>query len=146
MFVCGCVICWIFDVFRAARKAAPASGLLLAIQDASCCMIGFFVFGKSVEVLNSGELRWYVFAGCILGALVYFLYVSEWLLRCMTFIFKKIISLFAAALAGIKKLCIFVISPIAKPVKWLSARFSAKKQLFRQFCLKNLSKKRENHE
>lgn len=122
-FACGQLTGFVFDIFRAMRKAFVPGKKVLALQDALFCAAAFYMFSQTVNVTNNGDLRWYIFAALILGIVLYFSLESPALLPLMAKIcvfFKKILSKLASVF---QKLGAVLIKPFAKVKKWfLSAK------------------------
>lgn len=111
VFVCGVCVGVVFDIFRAHRKVYPPSSAMLAFQDAFLCAIAFFLFSHTVSVYADGDLRWYVFAGFVLGLVLYFLTIS----RFMFFALEKVFSLLKRVLLAISKIFKKFFRFISKP-------------------------------
>ena len=92
-FLCGQIIPFLFDFFRAMRKSFLCTGKQVAIQDTIFCFLAFKIFFDICNLTNNGHLRWYIFISFILSAIIYFLSLSEYAIRFWFFIFKTISAL-----------------------------------------------------
>ena len=110
----------VFDIFRAHRKVYPPSSGVLAFQDALLCAIAFFLFSHTVSTYADGDLRWYVFAGFILGLVLYFLTIS----RFVFFSLEKAFSLLKRVLLAISKIFKKFFRFISKPFIKLCSVFT----------------------
>ena len=79
-----------FDFFRVLRKIFKTSNFFTYIQD-----IIFWVF-TGVSILysmykfNSGEIRLYVFVGLLIGAIIYFITISKYIININVIILKAV--------------------------------------------------------
>ena len=76
-FVIGIIIGLIFDFFRVIRKTFKVPDYITFIQD-----ILFFILSGSIIIygiimLNSGEIRLFLFIAIFFGMLIYFLTISN---------------------------------------------------------------------
>lgn len=141
VFVCGQCIGLVFDVFRAIRKAFVPGRRMLAVQDTAFCAVVFFMFSLTVNRVNSGDLRWFVFAGVILGVVLYFLTESRFVLKVLTAVTlfsAKIISKLSAAGKAFGTL---VLKPFLKLKKVFERLFGRILPFFRQIFQKTTGKK-----
>lgn len=102
VFVCGQCTGLVFDIFRAFRCAHTPGRRMLALQDTLLCAIGFYMFSYTADTFACGELRWYVFAGYILGAVLYFLCESRFAMFFFSKLFIFIFRVFSKASALLK--------------------------------------------
>ena len=100
-FIIGLFIGFIFDLFRGFRKNFKMSDIFVDIQDMLFLVISGFLFFRSIIIFNSGNIRFYIFIGTILGIVIYSLTLSEScviivniILRLIKSIFKFILRLF----------------------------------------------------
>ncbi|MBO4897276.1 MAG: spore cortex biosynthesis protein YabQ [Clostridia bacterium] len=90
--LCGLV----FDVFRALRLRIKTGLKTVAFQDILFWIILSALFFGAVYKYNSGQLRFYIFLGALLGLLLYLMTVSR---LCILFI-----SLIITGIASVVKL------------------------------------------
>lgn len=110
-FLCGCVTGFIFDFFRSLRKSVNTGKNMTAFQDALFCAIAFFLFTKTVDLTNDGDLRWYEFAGMFFGLVMYFLWISKFMLLIMTKICRLVVKILAWIKFAVIKIIYFIIFP-----------------------------------
>ena len=133
VFVCGQCVGLVFDIFRALRCARTPGRHTLALQDTLLCAIGFYMFSRTTDTFAYGELRWYLFAGFVLGAVLYFLCESRFVLLVFSKLFIFIFRLFSKACSLLKsgaRLC-------TKPF----GAFFVKLRCFFEKMLKKINKK-----
>lgn len=123
-FFCGVVAGVLFDVFRALRKNIKFGTGAIAFQDALYCAMSFYIFTKTVDITNNGELRWYEFAGLFFGTVIYFLHISRFALLLFTKICAGINRVFLIMFRIVKRIMKFVITP-----------FFAFAKLFKKFSI-----------
>ncbi len=112
-FFCGQIIPFLFDFFRAMRKSYSCTKGQVAIQDIVFCFISFKIFFDICYLTNNGHLRWYIFISFILSAVIYFLSISDYIIKFWCFIFKILSALFSP----VKKFLSFIL----KKLKQLAA-------------------------
>ncbi len=87
-FVCGQIICIIFDVFRAVRKNISPSVHTVNIQDIFLGIIILFIVYRTLSYINDAIVRWYEIASLLIACSVYFLFESRWVLKIFTVFFS----------------------------------------------------------
>ena len=133
VFVCGQCVGLVFDIFRALRCAHTPGRRTLALQDTLLCAIGFYMFSCTTDAFSCGELRWYVFAGFILGATLYFLCESRFVLFAFSKLFIFIFRVFSKAFDLLKSGAMLCAKPlgafyekILKKIAFLRKKFNKK--------------------
>ena len=111
LFVCGQCTGVVFDIFRAMRCAKAPGRRTLALQDTLLCAIGFYIFSLAADTFSGGELRWYVFAGFIPGAVLYFLCESRLVLGFFSKLFIFVFRIFSKVFGLLKTSAIFCTKP-----------------------------------
>lgn len=91
--IVGILLGFIFDIFRALRKSIKNSTVATNIEDILFVIISFIIIAMVVQIVNKGELRFYILLGIILGILIYFLSVSKYIITGETWILKSIIKI-----------------------------------------------------
>ena len=75
--LCGAAVAVVFDLFRISRRLVRTSVWLTALEDVFfCILMAAMVFFVGL-MCNDGEFRWYMLAGTLLGALMYFKTLSR---------------------------------------------------------------------
>lgn len=98
----GIVIGLLFDFFRISRKVFNTNDAVTYIEDVLFWILAGAIVLYSIFVFNNGELRLYMFLGIILGAFIYLLFISSYIIK----INVKIINI-------LKKILGFVIIPFS---------------------------------
>ena len=80
LFVGG-ILAVIFDFFRILRRKGNTKNYIVYIQDVIYWIIVTFIIIMSAFITNDGELRGYMFIGYILGAIVYIVTISQFILK-----------------------------------------------------------------
>lgn len=83
----GILICLLFDIFRALRKAIKTSDLVTYIEDTifwilASCFLLYLTF-----ILNSGKIRLFIFIGLALGCALYYFTISKYFMKITVKIF-----------------------------------------------------------
>lgn len=99
-FLAGLAICLLYDMFRAVRKTIKTSDFMTYIEDIIfwICVAIFLIY--LIFILNSGELRFFMFIAICIGGIVYYFALSKYimnisvhLLGFLKAILKKIINI-----------------------------------------------------
>ena len=78
----GAFLLLVYDLFRILRRAVPHGRALAALEDISYWIFcAFYLLGYFYRE-NSGELRGYLFAGILLGALACYFSLSRIVVAC----------------------------------------------------------------
>lgn len=112
LMLLGAVSGLIRDIVKVKRRFVRTGKILEFLEDFICCVILTFVYHITVFVTNYGYVRWYEFAGLILGFALYRMTISNLAVR--------VISTVAGLL---QKLLRLLISPIVSAFKVAAAAF-----------------------
>lgn len=77
----GILIGLLFDFFRIARKVFRTSDFVTYIEDILFWILAGILVLYSIFVFNNGELRFFMFIGILLGAIVYMLLLSSHIIK-----------------------------------------------------------------
>ena len=96
-FLTGVKAGFIFDIFRSQRRAIKTSDIVTAIQDFLYWLIVGVIIVYTINICTNGEVRGYMLIGTVLGALLYFRFISKVVINVLCkilsfvlFPFKKI--------------------------------------------------------
>ena len=103
----GSILASIFDFFRILRRKGNTKNYIVYIQDIIYWLIVTFIIIMSAFMINSGELRGYMFIGYILGAIIYIVTLSPYILKFI----NKLLDTFEIFFSKIKR---FIAKPIEK--------------------------------
>lgn len=98
----GILIGLLFDFFRISRKVFHTNDVATYIEDILFWILAGTIVLYSIFVFNNGELRFYMFLGILLGAFIYLLFISSYIIKVNI----KIINI-------LKKIFGFVIIPFS---------------------------------
>lgn len=76
-FIIGTIIGIIFDFFRVIRKAFKGPDYITFIQDILFFILAGIIIISGIIILNSGEIRLFLFIAIFFGMLIYFLTISN---------------------------------------------------------------------
>lgn len=125
----GAIIGLVFDIFRILRKSFKTSDVITIIEDILFWIITGIIILYSIFVFNNGEIRFFMFIGIFLGAMIYMLLISRYVIKVSV----GIISVIKKIVSFIFKILIFPIKAIYKIIKNI-----LKKPIL--FCFINLKK------
>ncbi len=77
-----------FDFFRALRRVASHSGIIIFVEDLFSFIIFTFVTFMLLMARCNGEVRGYMIAGEAFGFLIYRLVLSRYIMSVLTFFFS----------------------------------------------------------
>lgn len=86
----GCGIGIIFDIFRILRKAFKTSDLITYIEDILFWILSGILTLYTITMFNDGEIRLYIFVAIIIGAFLYILTISKFIIKASVFIINFI--------------------------------------------------------
>ena len=86
----GLIFGVLFDIFRIVRRSFDEKGRMINFFDGLFWMVYTVLFIRRLFIINGGDLRWFVFAGVILGVLLYFSLLSRIFMPIGTFLMKLI--------------------------------------------------------
>lgn len=130
MCVVGLLIGVLYDAFRVLRKHIKPGYNITGVTDmVFWVLVSIGVFG-AIFYLNSGQIRWFEFAGVIIGSVIYFLSISLYIRIILEYTAKTIYKIFAILLKIILtpivflyKMLLMICSPIFKVLWALGHRF-----------------------
>ena len=91
--IAGVLICLLYDIFRAVRKTVKTPDLVTYIEDTIFWILVAIFLIYLIFVLNSGEIRFFMFIAICLGGIVYYFTLSKYFMNISVHIltFVKII-------------------------------------------------------
>ena len=91
--IAGVLICLLYDIFRALRKTVKTPDLVTYIEDTIFWILVAIFLIYLIFVLNSGEIRFFMFIAICLGGIVYYFTLSKYFVNISVHIltFVKII-------------------------------------------------------
>lgn len=90
----GIIIGFLFDIFRILRKSFKTNDIITYIEDIIFWIISGIILIYAMCKFTDGELRFYTIIGLSLGAIIYLLTVSKYVIKISVFvinILKKIL-------------------------------------------------------
>jgi len=109
----GIIIGLVFDAFRILRKSFKTSDLITVIQDILFWIITGTIILYSIFIFNDGEIRFFMFVAIFLGAALYMLLLSQYIIK----ISVGVIDIFKKVIKFILKILAFPIKIISKTIK-----------------------------
>ena len=98
--ISGVLICLLYDIFRAIRKTVKTPDIVTYMEDAVFWIIVAVFLIYLIFILNSGEIRFFMFLAICLGGIAYYFTLSKYFMKfsvhILTFIkviIKKIITI-----------------------------------------------------
>lgn len=89
----GIIIGFLFDIFRILRKSFKTNDIITYIEDIIFWIISGIILIYAMCKFTDGELRFYTIIGLSLGAIIYLLTISKYIIKISVFvidILKKI--------------------------------------------------------
>ncbi len=110
----GALMAFIFDIFRILRRVFKHPNFLTYIEDALFWLVVSFLMFYHLLVKSYGEIRFFSILGSFLGALIYFLAVSNFVLTFSV----TVINFFKKVLAIAIKIILFPIKIVLKALSY----------------------------
>lgn len=89
----GILLSVFFDLLRAFRKSKIHAEWAVALEDFFFWLISAGTLFWLVESFNKGVLRFYIFLGCAIGGILYFLTITKLVFPLFLIVFKGIKSI-----------------------------------------------------
>lgn len=115
----GILIGLLFDFFRIARKVIHTSDIVTYIEDILFWILAGIIVLYSIFVFNNGELRLFMFLGIMLGALVYMLFVSSYVIKINVKIINMIKKIIGVIMLPFKFIYKILHKILLKPITFL---------------------------
>ena len=77
----GILISFIFDIFRILRKSFKTPDFITYIEDILYWIITCIILAYSIYKFNNGQIRLYMFIGVFIGAILYILTISKYIVK-----------------------------------------------------------------
>ena len=123
----GVIIGLVFDVFRILRKSFKTNDIITYIEDVLFWIITGILILYSIFIFNYGEIRFFMFIGIFLGAMLYMLLIS-----------KHVIKVSVSVIKFFKKIIIFIFRIVKFPFEFI---YKILKKIFKNpilFCIINI--------
>ncbi len=115
----GILIGLLFDFFRIARKVFHTSDIITYIEDVLFWILAGSIVLYSIFIFNNGQLRLFMFLGILLGAIIYMLFVSSYVIKINVTIIKFIKKVLGILLTPFQLVYQFFKKTLIKPVHFL---------------------------
>lgn len=125
----GIIIGLIFDIFRILRRSFKTADIVTYIEDILFWLITGILILYTIFVFNYGEIRFFMFVGIFLGAMLYMLLISRY-----------IIKISVTAIEFIKKTILFFLKIVIFPFQFI---YKILKKIFSKpvwICIINIKK------
>ncbi len=90
----GVILAIIFDFFRILRRKGKTKNYIVYIQDIIYWILVTIIIVASAFITNDGELRGYMFIGYLLGAVIYIVTLSRYVLKYVKMLLDNIEKIF----------------------------------------------------
>lgn len=142
----GILIGLLFDFFRISRKVFNTNDMVTYVEDILFWVLAGAIMLYSIFVFNNGELRLYMFLAIILGAFVYLLFISSYIIKINVKIINTLKKFFGIILTPFKFIYHFLQKIVLKPFTFLFINIRKSSTNFGTKICKNLkmSKKQKN--
>ena len=142
----GILIGLLFDFFRIARKVFHTNDMVTYLEDILFWILAGFIMLYSIFVFNNGELRLFMFLGILLGAFIYMLFVSSYIIKINIKIITVLKKLFGFLLLPLKAIYKIFHKLFFKPFTFLCINIRKNLSNFATKMYKNLkiTKKEKN--
>lgn len=145
----GMLLGFIWDIYRLVRRYIKMGAVGTALGDLIYWIVSIYISVQLIFYVSYGNVRMFILLGFVLGALLYFYGISNYILKALIFVVDLFIKI-------IRKVSLFIIKPIRilgrkiavlfvpVRVKLQKTRNNAKKRYkFYKFKAKKISKNRK---
>ena len=108
MVLCGAATGVVFDLFRALRRCIKAGSGVIAAQDLMLWLAELMIVYYTSFKVNNAHIRGYEIIALIIGAVLYFVTVSDWLMKVMCRVIMLLIRAFTMAVGPFKRLSVCI--------------------------------------
>lgn len=115
----GILIGLLFDFFRIARKVFHTNDIVTYIEDILFWILAGAIMLYSIFVFNNGELRLFMFLGIVLGAFIYMLFVSSYVIKINVKIINTLKKILEILFTPFKIICQMLHKIFLKPINFL---------------------------
>lgn len=119
----GIIIGLVFDFFRISRKVFQTNDIVTYIEDILFWILAGAIVLYSIFVFNNGELRLYMFLGILLGAFIYLLFISSYIIKVNVKIINILKNIFGFILIPFSFIYKIVHKIFLKPFTFLFINF-----------------------
>lgn len=144
----GTIIGILFDIFRILRKSFQTADIVTYIEDFLFWILSGIITLFMIFKFNSGELRFYIFIGIILGVGLYLLTLSKYfikinvlLISIIKLITEKILS---TVFYPIKILLKLLRKIFLRPISFIIINFKKINNKLRNYCKKTITNIKKN--
>ena len=113
----GVAMIFAYDLLRIFRRGVPHGTVWIAVEDMFFWLISAFVLFQLMYEEIDGRIRWFVIMGAFLGMVLYSISFSKLVVRCGTFLLRKILHAVGFFFRGIGRLLQFVCKPFGRYVQ-----------------------------
>lgn len=112
--IVGMIIGVLFDTFRILRKTIKTKDFVTYIEDIVFWILTGIIIIYSMYLFCDGELRFFMVAGIIIGAIIYLLTISEYIIKMAMFIIDFVKKIILIPIKFIRKLINYFSNSIKK--------------------------------
>jgi spore cortex biosynthesis protein YabQ len=77
----GAILCAVYDIFRILRVVFPPNMFVALFQDVVYFIISAVICYAYILICNSGEIRWFILFGALIGWIIYYCTIGELVIR-----------------------------------------------------------------
>lgn len=120
MVCCGAAAAVFFDFLRAVRIFFKPNGIVVGITDTVFWTLSAFAATACVWNFYDGKLRFFEPVGLGLGAVLYFLLLSKWILRFFLFLIENIFKIVRVIFKILLTPALFLYKILVVPIKGIT--------------------------
>jgi spore cortex biosynthesis protein YabQ len=121
----GMAIGFLYDIFRITRRTVKTGKTLIYIEDLLFWVFSAVLMSVIIYYCNSGELRFYMFLGALLGAVLYELLFSRIIINASIFILNLLFKVLKTIISVVSYPFRFLYGVLKTPVKKLICKIKA---------------------
>ncbi len=131
----GATTAFIYDVIRVRRRSIKASVFIFKLEDFLFWIIATLIISGIIYYGNDGEIRGFIIFGIALGAILYLMLISRWIISTLTWVINIIKRIIKIVMNTILYPFKIIMKVIYKPMRILFgfiSRFQRRAIFFRQ--------------
>lgn len=134
----GILIGLLFDFFRISRKVFSTNDVTTYMEDVLFWILAGAIMLYSIFVFNNGELRLYMFLGILLGAFIYLVFISSYIIKINVKIINLLKKVVGIVIIPFKYIYQLLHKTFLKPVTFLFINIRKTSTNFATKMYKNL--------
>lgn len=118
----GALMCFVYDILRIFRRIRTRGTVAVGIEDIICWFVAAIIMFVFIYKYNNGNIRAYIIVAMVIGIFVYEGAIGKFVVKYLTLLIKKILSLIDNTFGKIFKKALKVLKKCFKPFTILNKK------------------------